>query len=195
MTSSKQHEFTLDPLDWRPHVTPVSLDDATDEQRRAMAVTPSNTGVSPYVLALAHEPAALAERTPLFNDIMYARGGLGRGAREMGALAASVVNGCIYCAQVHASRHVQLEKRPESIAAIFADGDDARLPDADQVPFDFGVRLTTDPQGAGAADLQRLRQAGLDNLQVMDLIHSVAVFGWANRLMHTLGEAVPKGQE
>ena len=63
------------------------------------------------------------------------------------------------------------------------------------MPFDFGVRLTTDPQGVGPADLQRLRQAGLDNLQVMDLIHSVAVFGWANRLMHTLGEAVPKGQE
>jgi alkylhydroperoxidase family enzyme len=36
-----------------------------------------------------------------------------------------------------------------------------------------------------------LRQAGLDDLEVLDLIHSVAIFAWANRLMLNLGEPAP----
>jgi alkylhydroperoxidase family enzyme len=38
-----------------------------------------------------------------------------------------------------------------------------------------------------------LREIGLDDLEILDLIHSIAIFGWANRLMHTLGE--PHGKE
>jgi len=68
-------DFTLDPVGWRPYVQPVSLDAATDAQKDALKITPSNRKISDYVLVLAHDPEMLAERTPLFNDIMYAPGG------------------------------------------------------------------------------------------------------------------------
>lgn len=192
MTADVVHDFTLAPLDWRPYVAPVELDRATPEQLDAMQVTPSNTGVSPYVLVLAHEASMLAERSPLFNDIMYSTGGLSRGGREMGALAASVVNRCIYCAGVHANRHLQLEKRPASIDEIFARQTAAVLPEPDQALYDFGMDLTADPGNPGHMQFHRLREIGLDDLEIMDLIHAVAVFGWANRLMHTLGEPTLK---
>jgi alkylhydroperoxidase family enzyme len=35
-----------------------------------------------------------------------------------------------------------------------------------------------------------LRAAGLDDLEILDLTLSTALFGWANRLMHTLGEPI-----
>jgi uncharacterized peroxidase-related enzyme len=108
--SDAVHEFTLDALEWQPYVKPVDLQTATPEQLDALKVTPSNTKVSAYVLVLAQETEMLAERSPLFNDIMYSDGGLSRGGRELGALAASFVNHCIYCAQVHANRFIQLEK-------------------------------------------------------------------------------------
>ncbi|MQX43091.1 peroxidase-related enzyme [Sinorhizobium meliloti] len=186
--SEAVHEFTLEPLDWRPYVKPVKLDEATPEQLEALKVTPSNTKVSNYVLVLANEAEMLAERTPLFNDIMYSEGGLSRGGREIGALAASFVNRCIYCASVHANRYIQLEKRPEVVDEIYRRGLDADLPDFEQALFNFGVDLTAHPDNVGVYQFYHLREIGLDDLEILDLIHSIAIFGWANRLMHTLGE-------
>ncbi|MGH6762126.1 MAG: peroxidase-related enzyme [Phyllobacterium sp.] len=182
------HEFTLDPLEWNPYVTPVDLATATPEQLDAMKVTPSNTKVSAYVLVLAQEAQALAERTPLFNDIMYSEGGLSRSGRELGALAASFVNHCIYCASVHANRYIQLEKRPEVVEEIYNSGLDADLQPYEQALFNFGVDLTAHPDNVGVYQFYHLREVGLDDLEIFDLIHSIAIFGWANRLMHTLGE-------
>jgi uncharacterized peroxidase-related enzyme len=186
--SEAVHEFTLEPLDWQPYVKPVKLDEATPEQLEALKVTPSNTKVSNYVLVLANEAEMLAERTPLFNDIMYSEGGLSRGGREIGALAASFVNRCIYCASVHANRYIQLEKRPEVVDEIYRRGLDADLPDFEQALFNFGVDLTAHPDNIGVYQFYHLREIGLDDLEILDLIHSIAIFGWANRLMHTLGE-------
>ncbi|WHS91093.1 peroxidase-related enzyme (plasmid) [Sinorhizobium kummerowiae] len=186
--SEAVHEFTLEPLDWQPYVKPVKLDEATPEQLEALTVTPSNTKISNYVLVLANEAEMLAERTPLFNDIMYSEGGLSRGGREIGALAASFVNRCIYCASVHANRYIQLEKRPEVVDEIFRRGLDADLPDFEQALFNFGVDLTAHPDNVGVYQFYHLREIGLDDLEILDLIHSIAIFGWANRLMHTLGE-------
>jgi uncharacterized peroxidase-related enzyme len=182
------HEFTLEPLEWNPYVKPVELEKATPEQLDALKVTPSNTKVSAYVLVLAQEAETLAERTPLFNDIMYSEGGLSRGGRELGALAASFVNHCIYCASVHANRFIQLEKRSEVIDEIYSKGLDADLPAYDQALFNFGVDLTAHPDNVGVYQFYHLREAGLSDLEILDLIHSIAIFGWANRLMHTLGE-------
>lgn len=182
------HEFTLDPLEWQPYVKPVDLREATPEQLDALKVTPSNTRVSAYVLVLANDAEALRERTPLFNDIMYSEGGLSRGGREIGALAASFVNKCIYCASVHANRYIQLEKRPEVVEEIYGNGLDADLPDFEQALFNFGVDLTAHPDNVGVYQFYHLRETGLGDLEILDLIHSVAIFGWANRLMHTLGE-------
>ncbi|WP_324764268.1 peroxidase-related enzyme (plasmid) [Sinorhizobium meliloti] len=186
--SEAVHEFTLEPLDWQPYVKPVKLDEATPEQLDALKVTPSNTKVSNYVLVLANDAEMLAERTPLFNDIMYSEGGLPRGGREIGALAASFVNRCIYCASVHANRYIQLEKRPEVVDEIYRSGLDADLPDFEQALFNFGVDLTAHPDNVGVYQFYHLREIGLDDLEILDLIHSIAIFGWANRLMHTLGE-------
>ena len=93
--SGKIEQFTTEIPYWSPHVTPIRLEDASEEQKIALKVTPSNTKVSEYVLVLAHDPQSLTHRTPLFNEIMYHRGGLSRAERELGAAAASLVNRCI----------------------------------------------------------------------------------------------------
>ncbi|MCW5709093.1 peroxidase-related enzyme [Shinella sp.] len=191
--SDAVHEFTVEALDWKPYVRPVDLDTATPEQLDALKVTPSNKKVSAYVLVLANEAETLRERTLLFNDIMYSEGGLSRGGREIGALAASFVNHCIYCAAVHAARYIQIEKRPEVVEEIYRNGLDADLPEFEQALFNFGVDLTAHPDNVGTYQFYHLRETGLDDLEILDLIHSVAIFGWANRLMHTLGE--PHRQE
>ena len=36
-------------------------------------------------------------------------------------------------------------------------------------------------------NVQPLRDAGLSDLEILDMLHSAALFGWANRLMLNLG--------
>ena len=189
------HKFTRNVPHWQPRLTPVKLSEATPEQLEALQVTPSNTKVSDYVLTLAHDVESLKVRSPLFNAIMYDAGGLSRSERELGALAASMVNRCIYCAAVHADRHAKIEKDATTTDALFAAGEKADLSPRDRAIFDFARKSAEAPPTAGAEDMEALRKAGLSDAEILDLILSAALFGWANRLMHVLGDPVRKTED
>ncbi|MBD9491972.1 peroxidase-related enzyme [Ensifer sp. ENS11] len=184
------HDLTTDIPVWRPYVTPLKLADASAEQLEALKVTPSNTKVSDYVLVLAHDVETLTHRSPLFNGVMYNSGGLSRAEREIGAVGASIVNRCVYCAAVHASRYNQLTKSTDVIASIFADGVDAEIDPRLKAILKFAVKLSKCPSEASADDMAALVEAGLGKEEILDLILSTSLFGWANRLMHTLGEPI-----
>lgn len=184
------HKFTRNVPHWQPRVVPVRLEDATQDQLDALKVTPSNTKVSNYVLTLAHDAESLAIRSPLFNAIMYDPGGMSRAEREIGALAASMVNHCVYCAAVHADRHAKLAKDESLTDALFAKGAEADLPPREKAIFDFARKAAEAPPTADAADMAALRAQGLGEDEILDLILSSALFGWANRLMHVLGDPV-----
>lgn len=182
--------FTRRKPEWRPRVTPVAPEEATEAQREAMQVTPSGTGATPYVLTLAHDPEALRVRSPLFNAIMYDPGGLSRAERELGAIAASIVNRCIYCAAIHAERHARLAGETDTTDRLFADGPEAALPPRERAILDYATALSRTPPEAGPEHVARLRGVGLTDEEVLDLTLSTALFGWANRLMHVLGDPV-----
>lgn len=184
------HKFTRRVPRWRPRVKPVDLQEATPAQLDALQVTPSNTKVSDYVLVLAHDVETLKVRSPLFNAIMYDKGGLERAEREIGALGASIVNRCVYCAAVHAGRHAQLTGSEALTDVLFSAGESADLAPRDKAIFDFALQLSQTPSAAKPVHVKALREAGLDDTEILDLILSTALFGWANRLMHVLGDPV-----
>ena len=176
---------------WRPRIKPVDLKEATAEQLEAMKVTPSDTGVGEYVLVLAHDPETLSARTPLFNGIMYGHGGLSRQETELGAVACSVYNRCIYCAAVHASRYNQLTKTEEVIESIFHDETLQSLNERQRHIFEFATNLSKHPTTLDKKDMQTLLDVGLDESEILDLILATSIFAWANRLMHILGDPIP----
>ena len=126
---------------------------------------------------------------------MYNKGGLSRAERELGALAASIVNRCIYCAAVHAVRHAQLTKSEEVTDSIFHSGEAAVLDSRDQAIFEFALHLSQTPATASAEHIEKLRAVGLDDLDILDLVLSSSLFGWANRLMHVLGDPVVQSSD
>ena len=188
------HDFTTSVPHWRPRVTPIKLEDASPTQLDALKVTPSNTKVSDYVLVLARDTETLRERTPLFNAIMYNRGGMSRAERELGAVGTSVVNRCVYCAAVHASRYNMLAKDTAVMERIFQDEDKAELNPRQQAIFDFSVKLSQTPPDGSKEDLDALKANNLDPAEILDLVLSSALFGWANRLMPTLGAPVENSE-
>ncbi|MEM6693988.1 MAG: peroxidase-related enzyme [Pseudomonadota bacterium] len=183
-------KFTRHVPHWRPRVVPVKLSEANADQLDALKVTPSKTKVSDYVLTLAHDVESLKVRSPLFNAILYDPGGMSRAERELGAIGASMVNHCIYCAAVHADRHAQLEKSTEVTDRLFRDGAKADLSPRDRAIFDFAVALSACPSKADETHIAALRAEQVSEAEILDLILSTALFGWANRLMHVLGDPV-----
>ena len=194
--SKPMRDFTHGELEWRPWVAPLDLNMATEAQLVALKVTPSNRAVGAYSLVLAHDPEALSERSPLYNGIMFGAKGLPRADRELGAVAASRINGCAYCASVHALRFTQLTKEPEVMERIQRDGVDAALDPRRKAILDYSAKLSRDPASVDPADAAPLRAQGLTDLEILDLTHAVAMFAWANRLMQTLGEpAAPAAKD
>ena len=185
-------EFTTSVPFWQPRVIPLELEDASDEQLNAMKVTVSNTKIGEYTLVLALDPETLQQRTPLFNGIMYGRGGLSRAETELGAVAASVVNRCIYCAAVHADRYNQLTKDESVINSVFAEGENTELDERPKAILKFAAQLSNCPSDATKADTKRLADNGLNMGEILDLVLSASLFGWANRLMHVLGDPLPQ---
>ncbi len=187
-------EFTTVVPRWQPHITPVDPESATDEQRVAFKETPSGMKVSDYVLVLAHDPETLTQRTPLFNGIMYSRGGLSRAETELGAVAASVYNRCIFCTAVHASRYNELTKEETVIQRIFESGEDADIDSRQKAIMSFATKLSHCPSTADKADVVQLVEEDLSMEEILDLVLSASLFGWANRLMHTLGQPMPQAK-
>ena len=93
-------------------------------------------------------------------------------------------------ASVHAQRFEQMAKRQDVIAQVFADPVGAGTTARERAIVDFSIALTAQPDQISADSVEALRAVGLDDLEILDLIHSVAIFAWANRLMLNLGEPV-----
>ncbi|WP_431282318.1 peroxidase-related enzyme [Humitalea sp. 24SJ18S-53] len=186
--------FTMRPVGWRPRLAPVDAATATPAQLAALEACPPAQRRSTYFLTLAHDPGSLGERGALFTTVMYAEGGLPFSEREYATAIVSIVNGCVYCTSVHAKRFVDITGATEAMQAVLDGGPapDPRL----RAIGDFAAALTRDPQAMTPAAIAPLRDAGLDDLQILDLIHAVAMFANANRLMQSLGDSlVPKSSQ
>lgn len=182
--------FTNRSLDWASWLLPVKLDEATPEQLKVLDESHAQARNSAYYLTLAHQPVMLRHRSEGYNLIMYAPGGLPRVERELGAMVVSVTNGCVYCTSVHAQRFAQLARRHDTVEQVFTDVASAGTTERERAIVRFARAVTLNPQALGTHDVQPLRDLGMCDQDILDLLHSVAIFGWANRLMHNLGEPV-----
>lgn len=186
----KAHGFTNEVLEWKAWLDVVNVDTATPEQIAVLEESHPKAKVSDYYLFLVHQPEILRQRSTAFNAIMYAPGGMSRAERELGATVVSRVNGCVYCASVHAQRFEQLAKRNDVIGQVFEDPITAGTTKREQAIGKFSILITEAQADVNAASIQALKDVGLNDGEILDLLHSDAIFAWANRLMLNLGEPV-----
>ncbi|MGM3176064.1 alkylhydroperoxidase domain protein [Dickeya lacustris] len=182
--------FTQGELGWEPWIAAKPLA-AFSEEEQAVLARFGHTE-SDYFRLLGRNLPLLEQRTLTDKGIFYTSGGLPRSERELAATVVSKVNGCIYCASVHARKASQLSKQDDAVQRLLnvppggslAAGQDPRW----QAIITFAARLSATPAQVSSHDVDSLRAAGLDTPAILDLIQSTAFFAWANRLMLTLGE-------
>lgn len=193
---ARPEAFTQRGLGWVPWLPPVAEDALTDAQRDAL-IEPARAKM-PYFRLLARDPEALRARTLTDLDIFYnVDGGIGRAERELAAAATSRRNGCVFCASVHAASATRESGREDDVQRLLDEGVDADLGDERwNAVVAVSVALADTPLAFDEAHIARLRAAGLDDADIVDVIGGAAFFNWANRLMLSLGEPeVPSRQQ
>ena len=180
--------FTNEVLNWQSWIEALRLEDATPEQLAAIDAMSPTAKNQAYFRMLAHQPEMLLQRSIAFNAIMFAPGGMPRSERELGATVESRLNGCVYCASVHAQRFEQLTKRNDVIAQLFEDPASAGTTPRERVIIHLSGVIALTPDKFNRTHIEQARAAGLSDAETLDLIHAVALFAWANRLMLNLGE-------
>ena len=187
---STQPSFTFATLGWHAWLDIVTLDSATPDQLAVLEESHPQAKTSDYYLLLVQQPEILRQRSGVFNAIMYGPGGLPRSERELASTVVSRVNGCVYCASVHAQRFSQLAKRTDAIEQVFDNPVTAGTSPRERAIVRYAIDLTEHPESIDAASIAALEAVGLTHEEVLELTHSIAIFAWANRLMLTLGEPV-----
>ncbi len=184
--------FTRDMLDWLPWIEPMAEQDMTE--RHLASLVDASRVKSPYFRLLARDPDVLEARTRTDKDIFYnPEAGLPRAERELAAAATSRLNGCIYCASVHARFAATYSKRVDDVQRLLDEGVGAKLGERWEAIVAAAVALTTLPITFGPQHIDRLRAVGLDDAAIADLIGAASFFNWANRLMLSLGEPATQG--
>ncbi|HYJ12852.1 MAG TPA: peroxidase-related enzyme [Thermomicrobiales bacterium] len=194
MSELEAISWTTDFLDWVPWIETVDEVGVSADQRARIDATLGSRAGSTYYETLASDLESVRTRTLLFSDIFESEGGVPRADRELAATATSRINGCVYCASVHARLYGNLSKERTLVRGLLDEGVTTSLPPHQRAIVDLSSKLTTDPESLTAADLDRVRAIGISDLGILDLIQSAAIFANANRLMLTLGEPARKRQ-
>ena len=185
-------QFTLDFLDWIPWVPRAIDTDLSPNRKAEIEEFVDGKNASDYLLVLANDFDSLQARAFVHRHVYATEEPTQSGYRELGATTTSRINGCVYCASVHA-RHVANYLKNRPLAQRFLDkGLEADLPDVERAIVDVCAKLTRTPEALTGHDLRPLRNLVLTDIEILDILNYAAFFANANRLMLTLGEPAPQ---
>ena len=142
----------------------------------------------------AHRPALTLAQDALSRAVNTDQeGGLTSAERELIALVVSTENRCEPCVFGHAAALRSATGDPARVARIEVNFRHAGLSLRERALADYALRITRTPGEIEASDIDRLRQAGLTDLQILDAAAVAAYFNFSNRLNSALG--VPPNDE
>ena len=186
-TATVRETFTFDPLEWTPWLERATETDLTPAQRERVEAYLANVPNPDYIDVLANDFPALVARAAVHKHVYTSTDPAPSAYRELGATTTSRINGCVFCASVHARMYANFAKQRDLAKRFLAEGVDTDLPPVERAVVDLSAKVTNDPEALSAADLAPLRELGFDDLTILDVINYAAFFANANRLMLTLG--------
>lgn len=188
MSGNAPQTFTLDFLEWTPWLERAIDTPISPEQRERVTTAIGDAPNSDYIAVLANDFDAWQARALVHRHVYTSEEPEPTSWRELGATTASRINGCVFCASVHARIYANLSKKRDLTKRLLEDGIETNLPPVERAVVDLSTRVTSQPEALSAEDLQPLRDLGFDDLAILDVINYAAFFANTNRLMLTLGE-------
>lgn len=167
-----------------PRIAPIDPQAANPETAETLAAVKAKLGVLPNLFTtLAHSPAALNGYLQLGETLSQGR--LTSRQREMIAIAVAQENRCEYCLSAHAAIGKGAGLSSEDIDRARNGGATDALDDA---ITDFAVQLVRGRATVTGEQLQEIRDGGVNDGLVMEIIAHVALnvlTNYVNRVADT----------
>ena len=166
-------------------ITPVPESESTGEladyyrsQRAAWGFLPNYAG------AFSTRPDVAAAWNLLNSTI---RDGMDRRRFELATIAAARALRSTYCTAAHSKFLRDVCGDEDSLRAIAADPSGAGLAAADRAVYEFAAKVATDAASVEQADVDRLRENGLSDADIADVVYAVSARSFFTRVLDALG--------
>lgn len=180
--------FSADELNWSARLPPIDAETAAAEQLDVLDQSHPQARAESYYLLLAHDAATLRERNGVFNGINAEGYGLSSRLKALATLTVSRINGSRYCAATVA-QELQDEGLVQALFAGLAQGLAYTEDSVKLAVMRTAAELTRAPEKFTPQSVQPLFNSGLDQAQALEVLLTVALYAWENRLRQTLGDA------
>ena len=138
-------------------------------------------------LAYQWRPSRLEAWMHHFDAVMEPTESLPAAEREMIAVAVSMANACSYCLVAHGYSVRKLTRDPVNGDLITLDYKRAEITPRQRAILDYARVLTLAPAEVEDTDLDTLREHGLSDEDLWDVIEIAAMFNFTNRMAHATG--------
>lgn len=155
---------------------------ATRDHRRSDADSMRALMTTNLERAFVDRPEVFAAWQQLNGSI---KAGMDLRRYELATLAAARRLRSSYCCLAHGS--VLVEQFGEPVREIALDHRSAGLPEVDVAVMDLAERVVDDATSIGDEDLQRLRDLGLSEVEIMDVVLAAAARCFFSKTLDALG--------
>ncbi|MFN8021702.1 MAG: peroxidase-related enzyme [Acidimicrobiales bacterium] len=173
----------------------IEMDEATGSLREAYDWQAQRLGEPTDFTKLGSlYPDIVWERLRLYKAVEGCPSGLSQIERQLAAFVVSRLNATTHCGSGLEIKLTELGADRSLIDLVIADPGDVRSGDEriDAICA-YAAKLTSAPATMTEADVERLREVGLDDLDLLDLNNMVAYYNYLNRVSNGLGlfDAIP----
>jgi uncharacterized peroxidase-related enzyme len=149
-----------------------------EQQREAWGFLPNYAG------AFGHRPEVAAAWNALNGAI---RDGMDRRRFELATIAAARSLRSTYCTTAH-SKFLRDECSDESTLRLIAQAPNGEaLEPQDRAIFQFAAKVAADAASVEQADVDHLREVGLSDAEIADVVYAVAARSFFTRVLDGLG--------
>ncbi len=171
----------------------ISYDDSEGELRKLYdRVKGPDNNVDNIMLAHSLRPHSMQGHMTLYKYVLHhPRNTLPKEYLEVIGVYVSSLNNCDYCVDHHfagMARLIDDTVRAEAVRkALQARRPQDAFDGAELAGLNYASKLTLDADQVTAVDIESLRQAGLDDGQILEINQVTAYFNYANRMVLGLG--------
>lgn len=166
------------------HFPILEYDELTDSKSREVydeIRAELGFGIVPNLFkSMATNPEFLENSWNKFRATVL-QGDVPRTLKEMIGVAISQANNSQYALQVHLHGLSALGISEEVLRTLVSDFANCPLPDREKAAIAFGLQAATHPQDLTAEDYQQLRELGLDDLEIFEIIATANLFTQVNQ--------------
>lgn len=174
-------------------ITSIPYENATGSLKRLYdRIKGPDNNVDNIMLAHSLRPHTMEGHMTIYKYVLHhPRNQLPKWYLEAIGVYVSELNRCDYCFDHHLAGMIRLlgdKERADAVSAAFEVGDlSACFDDKELAGLEYVAQLTQRPTDLNEENIERLRSAGFDDGEILEINQVAAYFAYANRTVLGLG--------